>query len=102
MGKAPMVAGGTGGPAPVDPSKQKPVNPPVQLPTIPNPLADFQAAVVKGIQVATSDMLGAGEVLIGVALVIAGLLLATGQLGRAGRAGVAVGRTAGAARSFIR
>lgn len=79
MGKQLIGPQGRGGPVPVDPHKQKPVNPPLQLP---NPVAGLTDALGRGIQLLTTDVVSGGEVLIGVVLVLAGLMIATGMAGR--------------------
>lgn len=74
---------GFGGPVPVDPSKQKPIPGVSGNNPIPNPLAGVGDAITAAI----GDVVDAGEVLIGVALVVLGLLLATGALGKGIRLG---------------
>jgi len=70
---------GVGGPAPVDPTKQKPINPPLQ---IPNPLDALSSALSKVFGDATITLVSGGQVALGVVLVAAGLLLAvTGRIG---------------------
>ena len=55
-------------------------------PQLPNPLQPLIDALTTGVRTATADVAGAGQVLLGVVLLGAGLLLATGQMGTAARA----------------
>jgi hypothetical protein len=67
----------------------------VQLPSLPDPLAGVGAAL----KTASGDIVAAGSVLLGVILIVAGLLLATGQGGKvaraAGQAGLAAATRGG-------
>lgn len=65
--------GGRGGPVPLPPEKQKPVNPPVQLPAIQWPSASGLTSVIsQGI----GEWTAAFQVAAGLLLIFAGLMLA--------------------------
>jgi hypothetical protein len=87
-----LSSAGHGGPGPAGPSPKpgprilKP-GPSLQLP---NPTQGITDALGSAFQSAAKQLIPPGQVLIGVVLVAVGLILATGQGGRVGKAGLFV------------
>jgi len=67
-----------GGPAPLPPEKQKPTGAPL------DPLGGLESALGSIFGTAARTVIAAGGVMLGVALMVVGLRLATGQAGRVG------------------
>lgn len=89
---------GHGGPAPGPGGVLGPAMPvvPGAPGTVPNQqaqaaLGQLQQQLAGAVQSVVASVLGPGQVLLGVVLVVAGLLLATGQLQRGARAGARIG-----------
>lgn len=92
MSKEIIPGAGVGGDqGPTGPIQKKPpASGPGNLP-VPNPLSPIQQALdglASGFNTVTADLLGGGEVLIGMALIVAGLLIATGQGGKVAKVGL--------------
>lgn len=75
---------GRGGPGIIPPGHANPAPKP-RTPPLSNPLDAITQQLSGAVQSAVGKIIPAGEVFIGVALIVVGLLLATGLAGRGGR-----------------
>lgn len=88
-----LDAHGIGGPAIYGPGRSAP-GPRAQAPGFSNPLDQITKnigdALGAAFQRAVNDLLSPGEVLLGTVLIVVGLLIATGQMGKVGKTGLFV------------